>query len=66
MLVKPVREPKIESTNSTASSNVNNSHNLAVHKQAFYSIAKCVATLTVNNEKEGQTVITQFVNDIKV
>ena len=31
----------------------------------FYSIAKCIAALTVNNQKDGQIVITQFVEDIK-
>jgi hypothetical protein len=58
MLVKPVREPK--------DSQLAANHNLAVHKQAFYSIAKCVAALTVNNQKDGQNIITQFVEDIKV
>jgi cullin-associated NEDD8-dissociated protein 1 len=44
----------------------NNSNNLAVHKQAFYSIAKCIAALTVINQEEGKSVINQFINDIKV
>ena len=57
MLVKPVREPKSESLTN---------HSLAVHKQAFYSIAKCVAALTINNQKDGQNTIRQFVEDIKV
>ena len=39
---------------------------LAVHKQAFYSIAKIIAALTVQSQKEGQAVIQQFINDIKV
>lgn len=42
-----------------------NTNNLAVHKQAFYSIAKCIAALTVINQAEGQAVINQFINDIK-
>jgi len=39
---------------------------LAVHKQAFYSIAKIIASLTVTNQLEGKIVIEQFINDIKV
>lgn len=37
----------------------------AVHKQAFHSIAKCVAVLTISSSGEGSSVITQCVNDIK-
>jgi hypothetical protein len=37
-----------------------------MHKQAFYSIAKSIAVLTVNNQAEGQLVIRQFISNIKV
>ena len=48
---------------SSASSSLNN--HLAVHKQAFHSIAKCIAALTVTNQQEGQAVIKQFIADVK-
>ncbi|XP_064597809.1 cullin-associated NEDD8-dissociated protein 1-like [Liolophura sinensis] len=38
---------------------------LAVHKQAFHSIAKCVAALTIISQGEGSVVVNQFVSDIK-
>ncbi|XP_022103590.1 cullin-associated NEDD8-dissociated protein 1-like [Acanthaster planci] len=37
----------------------------AVHKQAFHSIAKCVAALTISCASEGSIVVNQFVNDVK-
>ncbi|XP_063954997.1 cullin-associated NEDD8-dissociated protein 1-like isoform X1 [Lytechinus pictus] len=37
----------------------------AVHKQAFHSIAKCVAVLTISCANQGSAVVVQFVNDIK-
>ncbi|XP_033121634.1 cullin-associated NEDD8-dissociated protein 1-like isoform X2 [Anneissia japonica] len=37
----------------------------AVHKQAFHSVAKCVAVLTITCKQESSSVITQFINDIK-
>ncbi|CAH1272693.1 CAND1 [Branchiostoma lanceolatum] len=37
----------------------------AVHKQAFHSIAKCVAALTITCAHEGAGVVNQFVNDVK-
>ncbi|XP_071811076.1 cullin-associated NEDD8-dissociated protein 1-like isoform X1 [Apostichopus japonicus] len=37
----------------------------AVHKQAFHSVGKCVAVLTIACPGEGASVITQCVNDIK-
>ena len=80
LLIKPIKEQNMyqqnqnsnnkNQTNNTNSafeaSMGNNSSNLAVHKQAFYSIAKCIAALTVMNQEEGKAVINQFINDIKV
>lgn len=37
----------------------------AVHKQAFHSIAKCVAAVTVICPQEAVPVVNQFVNDIQ-
>ena len=34
--------------------------------QAFHSIAKCVAALTVISPSEGTNVVSQFVSDVKV
>ncbi|XP_064651957.1 cullin-associated NEDD8-dissociated protein 1-like [Lineus longissimus] len=39
--------------------------NLAVHKQAFHSIAKCVAMLTITCQSEATAVVRQFIRDIK-
>ncbi len=39
---------------------------LAVHKQSFQSIAKCIAALTITCQNEGAAVVQQFVSDIKV
>ena len=55
MLINPVYNPVHQ-----CSSNV-----FAVHKQAFHSIAKCVAALTVKNSSESNSVVNQFVKDIK-
>ena len=56
MLINPVYNPVHQ-----GSSNV-----FAVHKQAFHSIAKCVAALTVKSSSESNSVVNQFVKDIKV
>lgn len=37
----------------------------SIHRQAFHSIAKCVAALTVMSPGEATNVVTQFVSDIK-
>ncbi|XP_050418505.1 cullin-associated NEDD8-dissociated protein 1 [Patella vulgata] len=37
----------------------------AIHKQAFHSIAKCVAALTTINPEKAGNVVNQFVCDIK-
>ena len=42
------------------------SSTLAVHKQAFHSIAKCVATLTIMLPQEASAVVEQFISDVKV
>jgi hypothetical protein len=56
MLTKSIKESKTDNANS----------NLAIHKQAFYSIAKCIAVLTVNNKNDGQSIMQGFINDIRV
>lgn len=38
----------------------------AVHKQAFHSIAKCVAALTVKSSSDASGVVNQFVKDVRV
>jgi cullin-associated NEDD8-dissociated protein 1 len=38
---------------------------LAVHKQAFHSIAKCVAALTIVCPNEAFPVVAQFINDVQ-
>ncbi|KAK2158819.1 hypothetical protein LSH36_163g01004 [Paralvinella palmiformis] len=38
---------------------------LAVHKQAFHSIAKCVSALTVSCPNESPGIVSQLINDIK-
>lgn len=70
MLTRPIREQNLVTQQQNAGQassafDSNNTSNLAVHKQAFYSIAKCIAALTVTNQSEGQLVIKQFINDIK-
>ncbi|XP_028513482.1 cullin-associated NEDD8-dissociated protein 1 [Exaiptasia diaphana] len=37
----------------------------SLHKQAYYSIAKCVAALTVSCAKDGEGVVNRFVKDIQ-
>ena len=78
MLTKPIREQNLTAApvqqvhqqqyqGQETSTSSSTSTSLAVHKQAFYSIAKCIAALTVQNqvEAEGQLVIQQFIADIK-
>jgi cullin-associated NEDD8-dissociated protein 1 len=71
MLTRPIREqptasqPPQANNGNSADQSSSSSSNLAVHKQAFYSIAKCIAALTVLNQEEGQQVIKQFINDVK-
>ncbi|RMZ95389.1 cullin-associated NEDD8-dissociated [Brachionus plicatilis] len=64
MLIKPIRDQSL-SVQTINGHGAYESTNLAVHKQAFYSIAKCVAALTVTNQEEGQLVIKKFIKDIK-
>jgi hypothetical protein len=70
MLTKPISEQNIQIQQNHVAQAANfessSSNSLAMHKQAFYSIAKSIAVLTVNNQAEGQFVIKQFINDIKV
>lgn len=64
MLIKPIRDQSL-SVQTINGHGAYESTNLAVHKQAFYSIAKCVAALTVTNQEEGQLVIKKFIKDVK-
>lgn len=41
-------------------------HTYVCQFQAFHSIAKCVAALTVMSPNEATNVVNQFVNDVKV
>ncbi|KAK3087101.1 hypothetical protein FSP39_001721 [Pinctada imbricata] len=59
MLITPVYTPT-----SQTPSGVSNA-GFAVHKQAFHSIAKCVAALTVKSPSETNNVVTQFIKDVK-
>jgi cullin-associated NEDD8-dissociated protein 1 len=72
MLVRPIYETAVvvQSSSTNESTIVNNNqqqlnNNISVHKHAFYSIAKCIAALTVKNQNEGEMVIKKFINDIK-
>ncbi|XP_060552206.1 cullin-associated NEDD8-dissociated protein 1-like [Ruditapes philippinarum] len=55
MLIKPVYNPTSQTHHQAFS----------IHKQAFHSIAKCVAALTVMSPNEATNVVNQFVNDVK-
>lgn len=35
-----------------------------LHKQAYHSLAKCAAALTVTWQKEAQTVVEEFLRDV--
>ena len=50
MLTQPIYKPETGST---------------LHKQAFHSIAKCLAALTITISQQGVAVVTQFLSDIK-
>lgn len=56
MLIRPVYNPP---SNAQTSSNA-----FAVHKQAFHSIAKCMAALTVKSPAQANNVVNQFVSDV--
>ncbi|KAL3888576.1 hypothetical protein ACJMK2_001063 [Sinanodonta woodiana] len=55
LLIKPIYAASTPSSHSI----------FAIHKQAFHSIAKCVAALTVMSPGEANNVVNQFVNDVK-
>ncbi|XP_063406823.1 cullin-associated NEDD8-dissociated protein 1-like isoform X1 [Mytilus trossulus] len=55
MLINPVYNPTQQTT-----SNI-----FAVHRQAFHSIAKSVAALTVKSSSDSTSVVNQFVKDVK-
>eukprot|EP00112_Aurelia_sp_Birch-Aquarium-sp1_P013777 Seg2940.2 transcript_id=Seg2940.2/GoldUCD/mRNA.D3Y31 product="Cullin-associated NEDD8-dissociated protein 1" protein_id=Seg2940.2/GoldUCD/D3Y31 len=53
ILIRPIYEHDGSSTTA-----------LAVHKQAFHSIAKCVTALTFVCKHEAEAVVTQFIGDV--
>ena len=68
LLIEPVYSRQATgSSNSTASGNSADHHQqqpLVVHKQAFYSIAKSFAALTVANLSDSQYFIKKFQDDL--
>ena len=66
LLIKPVySQQKPGSTSASATStNDHQQQQLVVHKQAFYSIAKSFAALTVANLKESGSFIKKFQDDL--
>ncbi|XP_076457085.1 cullin-associated NEDD8-dissociated protein 1-like [Babylonia areolata] len=56
MLITPIYNP----TTQAQPGSINH-----IHRQAFHSIAKCVAALTVMSPSEASNVVAQFVSDIK-
>ena len=63
LLIKPIySQQKLPTTSATL--NNNPQQQLVVHKQAFYSIAKSFAALTVANLKESQIFIKKFQDDL--
>jgi cullin-associated NEDD8-dissociated protein 1 len=70
LLIKPVySQLKSSTTASATATNANDPHHpqqqqLVVHKQAFYSIAKSFAALTVANLKESSYFIKKFQDDL--
>ncbi|CAF1075968.1 unnamed protein product, partial [Adineta ricciae] len=67
LLIKPVYSQQ-KSGSTSASATSTNEHQqqqqLVVHKQAFYSIAKSFAALTVANLKESSSFIKKFQDDL--
>ncbi|CAF1035513.1 unnamed protein product [Didymodactylos carnosus] len=73
MLIKPIYQPiptsSVQPPSSSSSSTAtvlghDLQNSLVVHKQAFYSIAKCFAAVTVKNINEGQHFINKFQDDL--
>lgn len=56
MLTEPIYKP----------GSVQASTGLAVHKQSFQSISKCIAALTISNQPQGPGVVNKFVTELKV
>nr|XP_023013763.1 cullin-associated NEDD8-dissociated protein 1 [Leptinotarsa decemlineata] len=46
-------------------SQLNTKHSSTLHKQAFYSLAKCVAAITVTCHSHALPVVPQFINEIE-
>ncbi|CAF0936113.1 unnamed protein product [Didymodactylos carnosus] len=70
MFIKPIYQPiNTGSAQSSASTitmfgHESQQNSLVVHKQAFYSIAKCFAAVTVKNLNDGQYFINKFQDDL--
>ena len=69
LLIKPIyAQQKPSSTTASTATGTNNQQQqqqqLVVHKQAFYSIAKSFAALTVANVKESGSFIKKFQDDL--
>lgn len=64
LLIKPIYTQQKTTTTTTTGANQNVQQQLVVHKQAFYSIAKSFAALTVANLKDSSTFIKKFQNDL--
>ncbi|KAJ1110677.1 hypothetical protein NDU88_008025 [Pleurodeles waltl] len=56
-LMKQLTGPAYSSSHATAP--------VSVHKQAYYSVAKCVAALSSMCPKEASGMVTQFIQDVK-
>ncbi|CAF0993475.1 unnamed protein product [Rotaria sordida] len=67
LLIKPIYSQQKSTTISTTATNTSDHHQqqqLVVHRQAFYSIAKSFASLTVANLKESNYFIKKFQDDL--
>jgi cullin-associated NEDD8-dissociated protein 1 len=63
LLIKPIYSQQKSTTTASATAN-NQQQQLVVHKQAFYSIAKSFAALTVANLKESHSFLKKFQDDL--
>ena len=68
LLIKPIysqeRKSAISSSASTATVTNDQQQQLVVHRQAFYSIAKSFASLTIANLRESNQFIKKFQDDL--
>ncbi|KAK5639691.1 hypothetical protein RI129_012183 [Pyrocoelia pectoralis] len=47
-------------------SHIPNNQSANLHKQAYYSLAKCVAAITVMEKNQALPVVNQFINNIQI